>query len=76
VRYPIWHRLRFRFLSSHPQQIEITPCACVGISKEHMRHSMKLWETYRAILWTLKLHGARGWQVLKEQYLKNSKPKV
>jgi hypothetical protein len=69
-----------RFLSSlfviAPQQIEFTSCVSVGISEERIRHSMALWETYRAILWELKLHGARGWRNLKELSIQNSKPKV
>ena len=77
VLYPIWHRFRFRFLSSYfHKQIEITPCACVGISEDQIRHNMTLWESYRAILWALKLHGAKGWLFLKKLYLQNSKPKV
>ena len=70
------HRSRFRLLSPHPQQIEITPYACVEVSEDQIRHKMTLWEMYRAILWALKVQGARGWLFVKELYLQNSKSKV
>jgi hypothetical protein len=52
--------------------LEITTCACVGVSKEQIRRRMTLWETYRAILWELKLHGARGWQFWGDLLLHSS----
>ncbi len=45
----------------------------MGIFEVQIRHSMTLWETYRAILWALKLHGAirfwRSWQCPQDSFI-------
>ncbi len=64
------------FAIASQQIIEITSCVCVGTSEEQIIHRMARWETYCAILWELKLHGARGWLFLKELCIQNSPPKV